>query len=94
MATRRQHSSLNSLVWFLFNLFSLIRIELYIQSLEKLTYGVVRWNGCIPYSPLSHSHVNVLGRYNFELDESLVERGLRPLRDPTDIDEYEIFVGP
>jgi len=45
-------------------------------------------------SPLSHSHLNVLGRYNFELDESVVEGGMRPLRDPTDIDEYEIFVGP
>ena len=32
-------------------------------------------------SPLSHSHINVLGRYAFELDESVTEGGLRPLRD-------------
>lgn len=33
-------------------------------------------------SPLSHAHVNVLGRYAFELDESVAGGGLRPLRDP------------
>ncbi|MBA3424776.1 MAG: hypothetical protein H0U04_09620, partial [Rubrobacter sp.] len=42
-------------------------------------------------SPLSHSHVNVLGRYSFELDESLAGGGLRPLRDPAEMDEYELF---
>ena len=44
-------------------------------------------------SPLSHSHINVLGRYSFELDESLAGVGLRPLRDPAEIDEYELFAG-
>jgi hypothetical protein len=33
---------LNSLVWFLLNLFSFIRMELYIRSPEKLPNGAVR----------------------------------------------------
>ena len=40
-------------------------------------------------SPLAREHVRVLGRYHFTLDESVVEGGLRPLRDPTEPDEYE-----
>lgn len=33
-------------------------------------------------SPLTHEHINMLGRYSFVVPES-VERGeLRPLRDP------------
>jgi hypothetical protein len=35
-------------------------------------------------SPLSHEHINMLGRYSFSVPEE-VERGeLRPLRDPND----------
>ncbi len=45
-------------------------------------------------SPLSHAHVNVLGRYAFELDESVAEGGLRPLRDPEGIDEHEFPAMP
>jgi len=40
-------------------------------------------------SPLAREHVRVLGRYHFTLDESVVEGGLRPLRDPAEPDEYE-----
>jgi hypothetical protein len=40
-------------------------------------------------SPLMREHVRVLGRYHFILDESVVQGGLRPLRDPTEPDEYE-----
>jgi hypothetical protein len=47
-----------------------------------------------PASPLSHSHVNMFGRYSFELDESLTGGGLRPLRDPAKTDGYELFVAP
>lgn len=32
--------------------------------------------------PLGHEHLNVLGQYHFELDESLRGGGVRPLRDP------------
>lgn len=44
--------------------------------------------------PLARSHINVLGRYHFMLDESVVGGGIRPLRDPTEINEFEIFAGP
>ncbi len=40
-------------------------------------------------SPLVREHVRVLGRYHFTLDESVAEGGMRPLRDPADLDEYE-----
>jgi hypothetical protein len=31
---------------------------------------------------LTHEHINVLGRYQFELPEALKGGKLRPLRDP------------
>ena len=40
-------------------------------------------------SPLAREHVRVLGRYHFALDESVAGGGLRPLRDPSEPDEYE-----
>ena len=43
-------------------------------------------------SPLVREHVHVLGRYQFTLEESISEGGVRPLRDPTKIDEYELLV--
>lgn len=39
-------------------------------------------------SPLVREHVRVLGRYHFALDESVAGGGLRPLRDPSELDEY------
>jgi len=42
-------------------------------------------------SPLSRAHVNVLGRYNFDLDESLAGGGMRPLRNPSDDEEDEFL---
>ncbi len=41
-------------------------------------------------SPLMHAHIRVLGRYHFRLDESVAEGGLRPLRNPAEIDEFEL----
>ena len=41
-------------------------------------------------SPLTHAHVRVLGRYHFRLHETVATGGLRPLRDPTAIDESEL----
>ena len=32
-------------------------------------------------SPLRHEHVNILGRYHFDLDGRVAEGELRPLRD-------------
>lgn len=40
-------------------------------------------------SPLMRDHVRVLGRYHFTLNESVARGGMRPLRDPTEFDEYE-----
>ncbi|MFK7983978.1 MAG: Tn3 family transposase [Saprospiraceae bacterium] len=39
-------------------------------------------------SPLIHEHVNMLGQYNFDLDSSILQGLLRPLRDPDPIDEW------
>ncbi len=43
-------------------------------------------------SPLAREHVHVLGRYQFTLEESVAEGGMRPLRDPAQIDEHELMV--
>jgi TnpA family transposase len=40
-------------------------------------------------SPLEHSHINMLGRYQFTLPESLVQGEMRPLRDPRDPNEQD-----
>lgn len=40
-------------------------------------------------SPLVREHVRVLGRYHFTLDELVVQGGMRLLRDPSELDEYE-----
>jgi len=37
-------------------------------------------------SPLLLDHVNVLGRYEFALKESLRQRQLRPLREPNELE--------
>jgi TnpA family transposase len=42
--------------------------------------------------PLGFQHVNMLGRYTFDLAEPLARGALRPLRDPTDPDEQEGLV--
>ena len=39
-------------------------------------------------SPLIHEHINMLGRYNFDLDSSIIQGLLRPLRDLDPIDEW------
>lgn len=44
-------------------------------------------------SLLMHAHVRVLGRYHFRLDESVAGGGMRALRDPAGIDEFEPPVG-
>ena len=38
-------------------------------------------------SPLPHSHINMLGRYQFNLPEELKDGALRPLGDVESIDE-------
>ncbi len=38
-------------------------------------------------SPLPHSHINMLGRYQFNLPEELKDGAMRPLRDVESRDE-------
>ncbi len=38
-------------------------------------------------SPLSHEHINMLGRYAFILPDAVARGELRPLRDPTLADD-------
>ncbi len=38
-------------------------------------------------SPLGYAHINLLGRYHFALSESLAPDQLRPLHDPTFLNE-------
>ena len=42
--------------------------------------------------PVGFQHVNMLGRYSFDLAASIASDELRPLRDPTDPQEQEILV--
>lgn len=59
-------------------------------SYLRETGAEVRDEDLARVSPLMHSHVRVLGRYHFRLDEAVTEGGMRPLRDPTKIDEFEL----
>ncbi len=52
----------------------------------------VREENLARISPLVREHIHVLGRYQFTLEESIAEGGVRPLRDPAEIDEYELLV--
>lgn len=39
-------------------------------------------------SPLGQEHINILGRYSFNLDSSVSQGNLRPLRDSNQVDEW------
>jgi Tn3 transposase DDE domain-containing protein len=41
-------------------------------------------------SPLSHEHINVLGRYSFALADRMAQGELRPLHHPGDNDDLRI----
>ena len=41
-------------------------------------------------SPLSHGHLNVLGRYAFTLPETVARGELRPLRRPGEISDEDV----
>ncbi|WP_047866607.1 Tn3 family transposase [Rubrobacter aplysinae] len=41
-------------------------------------------------SPLMNSHIHFTGRYHFRLDQAVAEGELRPLRDPSEIDDFEL----
>jgi len=44
----------------------------------------IRPEDVVRLSPLGYEHINLLGRYDFTLPESLRQGGMRPLRNPTD----------
>ena len=64
------------------------------RALRQLQgYGLdVRPEDIARLSPLGFQHVNMLGRYSFNLPESLARGELCPLRDPNDPEEQEILV--
>jgi TnpA family transposase len=64
------------------------------RALRQLQgYGLdVRPEDIARLSPLGFQHVNMLGRYSFNLPESLARGELRPLRDSNDPEEQEILV--
>lgn len=42
-------------------------------------------------SPLGYSHINMLGRYHFEISEAILQGEMRPLREESQRDEFEEF---
>jgi hypothetical protein len=42
--------------------------------------------------PLGFQHINMLGRYSFDLPEQLTRGELRSLRDPSDAADDEVLV--
>ena len=59
------------------------------RALEHLSHQGLEINpdDIARLSPLGHIHINMLGRYHFELSEALQKGGFRSLRDPNDPDE-------
>jgi hypothetical protein len=43
-------------------------------------------------SPLGFEHINILGRYRFDLAEDLKNGAMRPLRNPSELDELEYWL--
>ena len=62
-------------------------MQLAIDYLQKQGLKVTR-EQIARLSPLVHQHINMLGRYNFELDTSLIQGNMRPLRDLLSINEW------
>jgi len=42
--------------------------------------------------PLGFQHINMLGRYSFDLPEQLTRGELRSLRDPSEATDQEVLV--
>lgn len=42
-------------------------------------------------SPLAFRHINMLGRYDFELSDAILQGKMRPLRDLSQIGQFEDF---
>lgn len=61
------------------------------QSVRQLTDSgeEVREDDLARISPLMNAHIHFMGRYHFRLDEAVAEGRLRPLRDPSETEEFE-----
>ncbi len=60
------------------------RVNAAIEQLKAEGYRV-REEDVARLSPLSHEHINMLGRYTFTLPELVASGGLRPLRNPNNL---------
>jgi TnpA family transposase len=65
-------------------LWNTIYMDAAIEQLKAEGYRV-REEDVARLSPLSHEHINMLGRYTFTLPEPVASGGLRPLRNPNNL---------
>ncbi|WP_276321266.1 Tn3 family transposase [Deinococcus fonticola] len=49
----------------------------------------VKDDDMVRLSPMRHGHINVLGRYHFEMADDIAAGAMRPLRDPDAINEAD-----
>jgi TnpA family transposase len=66
-------------------LWNTIYIEAALNQLRAEGYAV-KDADVVRLSPLSHEHINMLGRYSFSVPDTVAKGELRPLRDPADTD--------
>lgn len=62
-------------------------MQLIIDHLQKQGMKITP-EQIVRLSPLIHEHINMLGRYSFELDTSIIQGNLRPLRELVPINEW------
>jgi TnpA family transposase len=65
-------------------LWNTIYTEAALEQLRKEGFPI-REEDAARLSPLIHDHINLLGRYSFAMPDIVARGGLRPLRDPTDL---------
>jgi TnpA family transposase len=66
-------------------LWNTIYMDAVLKQLRKEGY-LVRDENVARMAPMLHKHMNMMGRYSFEVPESVARGELRPLRDPSDDD--------
>lgn len=64
-------------------LWNTIYMEVVLNQLRAEGYPVQE-EDVLRLSPLTHSHINMMGRYSFSVPEIVANGELRPLRDPAD----------
>ena len=57
------------------------------QRVAGIQSGPQRVSDVARLSPLLHEHINLPGRYDFTLPTGIAAGELRPLRDPTNLEE-------